>query len=166
MRAAFDHLHIYSADVDTTIAFYTAVLGGELLGNLPTEHEELNHFVLLGGQLLVISRFPPGLGPAQPPPHGDGALRTGYGVAHFGLNVADLGVAIGRLRQAGIEPHAPPAGSGKVRYVYVTAPDGVVIELTQYRLPPRLSSLTAVASVFNNAIHWVRRQMIRRFIRW
>ncbi len=50
-----------------------------------------------------------------------------------------------------------PEGSGAIRYVYFTAPDGVVVELTEYVLPPALRPLLAALNVFNRSVHRARR---------
>jgi catechol 2,3-dioxygenase-like lactoylglutathione lyase family enzyme len=82
---------------------------------------------------LVLGSFPSGIAPASPPESGDGAYRHGFGVAHFGLRVADVDAAIAELSASGVrvlgETVREPSG---LTYAYVAAPDGVVVELTQY----------------------------------
>ena len=90
MITSVDHIHIHAADPAATIRFYESCLGGEHLGSIPSGEGGRNHGVLLGGQLLIISEFPPGMTPREPPEAGDGALRAGFGVAHFGLQTTDL----------------------------------------------------------------------------
>ena len=90
-------------------------------------------FLALGGQILVVGSFPTGLVPAPPPEAGDGAYSHGFGVAHFGLRVADVAAAIAELSDSGVrvlsQPVREPSG---LTYAYVAAPDGVVVELTHY----------------------------------
>ena len=73
------------------------------------------------------------MAPASPPNAGDGAYDHGFGVAHFGLRVEDIFAAIAELSASGVrvlaEPQSEPSG---LTYAYIAAPDGVVIELTQY----------------------------------
>jgi catechol 2,3-dioxygenase-like lactoylglutathione lyase family enzyme len=54
-------------------------------------------------------------------------------VSHIGLRVADVRAALRELSAAGVrvlsEPVSEPTG---LTFAYVAAPDGVVLELTQY----------------------------------
>ena len=90
-------------------------------------------FLALGGQIIVLGSFPTGMGPVTPPEAGDGAYANGFGIAHFGLRVIDLDTSIDDLSAAGVcvlsEVVHEPTG---LSYAYVAAPDGVVLELTQY----------------------------------
>src|SRR5437868_9964997 len=128
MRVApFDHVHIYAADPASTLAFDQRHFAAEHLGRLPNAQGGVNDFLLLGGQLLVVGAFPPGLAPAPLPAVGDGALAAGFGVAHVGINVDDVDAAVTELEAAGVPVLSPVRGGGLVRYAYVQAPDGVVI---------------------------------------
>jgi catechol 2,3-dioxygenase-like lactoylglutathione lyase family enzyme len=162
---SIDHIHIHAADPMATIRFYVSCLGAEHLGSIPSGEGGRNHGVLLGGQLLVISEFPPGMAPAVPPEPGDGALRSGFGVAHFGLQTTDLDDALARLRDAGAQVHAEPRRTGSVRYVYATAPDGVVIELTELHLPTHLARFRPLLNVVNKTIHLTRRALAKQLFK-
>ncbi len=84
-------------------------------------------------QLLVLGPFPPGAVASDPPDATDGAYAHGFGVAHFGLRVLDVALAVRELKEAGVKILSDPVfeDSG-LTYAYVAAPDGVVVELTQY----------------------------------
>lgn len=160
-----DHIHIHAADPTATIRFYESCLGAEHLGSIPSGEGGRNHGVILGGQLLVISEFPPGMEPQVPPEPGEGALRSGFGVAHFGLQTTDLDGVLARLRDAGARAHADPRRTGAVRYVYVSAPDGVVIELTELHLPAHLATFMPLLSGVNKAIHLTRRALAKQLFK-
>jgi catechol 2,3-dioxygenase-like lactoylglutathione lyase family enzyme len=162
---SLDHIHIHAADPMATIRFYESCLGAEHLGSIPSGEGGRNHGVLLGGQLLVISEFPPSMKPAQPPEVGEGGLRAGFGVAHFGLQTDDLDAVLAGLREAGAEVHAEPRRTGSVRYVYVTGPDGVVIELTELHLPARLARFMPLLGGVNRAIHLTRRALAKQLFK-
>ena len=162
---SLDHIHIHAADPLATIRFYESCLGAEHLGSIPSGEGGRNHGVLLGGQLLVISEFPPGMKPAEPPEVGEGALRAGFGVAHFGLQTTDLDGVLIRLREAGADVHSQPRRTGSVRYVYVTGPDGVVIELTELHLPPHLARFMPLLSGVDRAIHLVRKGLAKQLFK-
>lgn len=156
MISNFDHIHLYASDLSATLAFYERTLGADRVGAIPNSHGGHNHLVLLGGQFLAISDYPPGHKASEIPPYGDGALAAGFGVAHLGLNVDELEPVIKRLAAAGVAVHSPPQGEGAIRYVYFTAPDGVVIELTQYALPAKLRVAASALKLFNIGVHKAR----------
>ncbi len=160
----FDHIHLYSANPDETIEFYCSTLGAERVGQLPASAGHVNHLLILGGQFVAISRFPPGLEPKPVPDAGDGALKSGFGVAPVGLIVDDLDTAIARLVDAGVHVHSEPRGQGPLRYVYFSAPDGVVIELTEYVLPPKLAVAAGFLRAFNRSVHVAKRLIGRRML--
>lgn len=165
MITSVDHIHIHAADPAATIRFYESCLGGEHLGSIPSGEGGRNHGVLLGGQLLIISEFPPGMTPKKPPEAGDGALRAGFGVAHFGLQTTDLDGVLARLDDAGADIHAEPRRTGSIRYAYATVPDGVVIELVELHLPPRLARLLPLLAGVNKAIHLTRRALAKQLFK-
>jgi catechol 2,3-dioxygenase-like lactoylglutathione lyase family enzyme len=159
---SLDHIHIHAADPSATIRFYESCFGAEHLGAIPSAEGGQNHGVLLGGQLLVISAFPPGMSPAEPPEVADGALRAGFGVAHFGVQTTDLDRVLVRLRKAGVQAHAEPQRTGSIRYAYITAPDGVVVELVELHLPTHLARLVPLLNGVNRAIHLTRRTLAKQ----
>jgi len=162
MITSLDHIHIHAADPWATIRFYESCLGAERLGSIPSGEGGENHGVLLGGQLLIISEFPPGMAPGALPEAGEGALRAGFGVAHFGLQTTDLDGVLDRLRGAGADVHADPRRTGSIRYAYATVPDGVVIELVELHLPARLMPFMPLLSGVNRAIHLTRRALAKQ----
>ncbi len=164
MITNFDHVHFYAEDLDASLSFYQDVMGAELVGAIPNSHGGKNHILLLGGQFLAVSGYPPGITPRKPAAHGDGALTHGYGVAHLGINVRKLEPLIAKLKGAGIDVHSAPRGTGSLRYVYFTAPDGVVIELTEYVLPANLRPVVAALDAFNKAVHLARRSIGKALI--
>jgi len=160
-----DHIHIHTADPMATIRFYESCLGAEHLGSIPSGEGGRNHGVLLGGQILVISEFPAGMTPADPPEAGEGALRSGFGVAHFGVQTTDLDGDLARLAEAGVNAHAEPRRTGSIRYAYVTAPDGVVIELVELHLSAPLARFVPVLNGVNRAIHLTRRALAKQLFK-
>ena len=159
--SSFDHVHVYAADPDHTLGFYTRHFGAERLGRLENATGGVNHLLLLGGQLLVVSAFPPGLEPRPAAPAGDGALEHGFGVAHLGINVDDVDAAIGELESAGVPVLARTKRSGLLCYAYVQAPDGVVLELTAYRVTGALRGALPLLSAYNRLVHGARRALVK-----
>ncbi len=163
---ALDHIHIYASEPEATLAFYEDVLGAERLGSIPAGDDRRNHFVILGGQILAISAFPDGMAPEPAPEVGDGAMRAGGGVAHLGLNVDDLDGYVRRLTRAGIDVHGVPTNAGLLKYVYFTAPDGVLVELTQYELPSAYRPAIAALNALNRMIHRTKKTVTKTLLRF
>lgn len=128
-----DHIHIYSAHPEESALFYRERFNAIEIVRNENIHKQTRIFLALAGQVVVIGLFPPDIEPARPDAAGDGAYRHGFGVAHFGLRVADVVAPTEELREAGVkilgEPVLEPGG---LSYSYIEAPDGVVLELTQY----------------------------------
>jgi catechol 2,3-dioxygenase-like lactoylglutathione lyase family enzyme len=130
---ALDHLHIYAEDPERSTAFYMENFAASLFNRDHNSDGETRIFLALGQQVLVIGQFPSGITASQPPDAGRGAYVHGFGIAHFGLRVADVAAAAEQLRTNGVKivTEEVQEGSG-LSYVYVAAPDGVMVELTQY----------------------------------
>jgi catechol 2,3-dioxygenase-like lactoylglutathione lyase family enzyme len=130
---SLDHIHIYAAEPEESARFYARHFEAEPIHRNTNVNGDTRIFLALGGQVFVLGSFPRGLGPASPPEAGDGAYRHGFGVAHFGLNVADVEAAIAELSASGVRVLSQPVREQSgLTYAYVAAPDGVVVELTQY----------------------------------
>ena len=128
-----DHIHIYSQEPELSVAFYIDHFDAQELFRNENVHCQTRIFLSLGEQLLVIGLFPPGIEPSVPPALGDGAYSHGFGVAHFGLKVQDIEAAATELRNAGVSLLGDPVHeSTGLSYLYLAAPDGVLVELTQY----------------------------------
>jgi lactoylglutathione lyase len=130
---SLDHIHIYGRDTDASAAFYRDHFDAAEVSRDENVHGQTRIFLALGKQLIVLSPFPPDITPAEPPGAGDGAYGHGFGIAHFGLRVDDVEAAVGELSAGGVTilGGLTREASG-LSYAYVAAPDGVVIELTQY----------------------------------
>jgi catechol 2,3-dioxygenase-like lactoylglutathione lyase family enzyme len=164
MVTSFDHIHIYSSDPEASLSFYERNLGAERVGEIPASGGRTNRFLILGGQYIAVSEFPAGMEPADAPSVGDGAVKNGFGVAHFGLNVDDLDRVIARLVSDGVDVHSDANDAGPLRFVYFTAPDGIVIELTQYVLPAKLRPVAAGLRAFNRGVHFTKRAIAKKLL--
>jgi catechol 2,3-dioxygenase-like lactoylglutathione lyase family enzyme len=130
---SLDHIHIYAAEPEASAHFYEHHFDAKVVHRNTNANGDSRIFLALGGQILVVGSFPSGLAPTSPPKAGDGAYSHGFGVAHFGLRVSDVRSAVEELQAAGVEvlghPVIEPSG---LTYAYIAAPDGVVVELTEY----------------------------------
>lgn len=128
-----DHIHIHAEDPDRSVRFYRDVFLANPIGQARSSISGATmHFLRLGGLALVISPFPPGIEPAGPPAYGDGAYQHGFGIAHFGLHVDSLQDAVEAVRERGGALLSEPRENAGLRFAYVEAPDGVIIELLEH----------------------------------
>jgi len=119
------HFGLRVADLDRSLAFYTAV-GYEVVGRVP--QTPLGHLTMLklpGDEFVTIELVHD---PAQ------GEASSGPGLSHFVIKVESLGATISELAARGIDAEAPvsPDGSEDFRTTWVTDPDGNRIELVQW----------------------------------
>jgi catechol 2,3-dioxygenase-like lactoylglutathione lyase family enzyme len=133
---SLDHIHIYSTTPESSAGFYVQHFGAkEIVRNHNNQGDE-RIFLALGGQVLVVGDFPEGHTASPPPEAGDGTYRQGFGVAHFGLRVESVERGLEELIKADVRVLGGLVHEKSgLTYAYVAAPDGVVIELTQYESP-------------------------------
>jgi lactoylglutathione lyase len=130
---SLDHIHIYATEPEESASFYQRHFEAKTVLRNTNANGDARIFLSLGGQILVLGSFPSGLTASAPPAAADGAYGHGFGVAHFGLRVADVRAAISELSAAGVRVLGQPVReTSGLTYAYVAAPDGVVVELTQY----------------------------------
>ena len=133
---SLDHIHIYARDPELSARFYTQHFDAKPIVRNTNANGDTRIFLALGGQVLVLGSFPSGLTPTDPPEPGDGAYRHGFGVAHFGLRVANVETALAELSNSDVPVLSQPViEQSGLTYAYIAAPDGVVVELTQYESP-------------------------------
>jgi lactoylglutathione lyase len=119
------HFGLRVADIDRSMAFYTAV-GYEIVGSVP--ETPLGHLTMLklpGDEFVTIELV-------HDP--GYGAVNPGTSLSHFVIKVESLDATIRELAARGIGAEVPlsPDGSGNFRTTWVTDPDGNRIELVQW----------------------------------
>jgi catechol 2,3-dioxygenase-like lactoylglutathione lyase family enzyme len=152
MIRAIDHINIVVADLGRSVRFYTEGLGFRLVKEASLEGEWIDRIVGLKG---VQGRVAYVVAPAGEPriellcynaPRGDdpaaNRLANTVGLRHIALRVDDIAATVAKLRAAGAEffgePVRVPAGvvrhdAGEKTLVYFLDPDGVILELAQYR---------------------------------
>ncbi len=129
---ALDHIHVYSLDPDASAEFYGRHFEAKVVER---QDDGPTLLLALGGKILIFSPVPDGITRPDLPEFSDGSRTQGFGVAHIGLRVADVEAAVEHLAGAGVEILAEPVVAPDITYAYVGAPDGVVLELTQYEIP-------------------------------
>jgi lactoylglutathione lyase len=118
------HFGLRVADLDRSLAFYTAV-GYEVVGTVPeTPLGRLTMLKLPGDEFVTIELVHD---PA-------GETDIGTGLSHFVIKVESMDETISELAARGIDTDVPtsPDGSDDFRTTFVVDPDGNRIELVQW----------------------------------
>jgi lactoylglutathione lyase len=119
------HFGVRVADLDRSLAFYTAI-GYEIVGSVP--ETPLGHLTMLklpGDEFVTIELVHD---PTQ------GEVNVGTGLSHFVIKVESMDATISELAARGIDADEPvsPDGSDDFRTTWVIDPDGNRIELVQW----------------------------------
>lgn len=152
MIRAVDHINIVVRDVERSVRFYTEMLGFTRTKDAWLEGEWIDRIVGLSG---VRARAVFIVAPAGEPriellqyerPAGldrpENARANTLGLRHIALRVDDIAGMVTKLRAAGVtvfsEPVRVPPGvvrhdAGEKTLVYFLDPDGVILELADYR---------------------------------
>ncbi|MCC6415740.1 MAG: VOC family protein [Opitutaceae bacterium] len=152
MIRAVDHINIVVTDLARSVAFYTELLGFRLAKEATLEGAWIDRIVGLKG---VRGRVAYVVAPAGEPriellcydaPVGadpsDNRQANTRGLRHLALRVDDIAAMTAKLRAAGVtvfsDPVRVPSGvvshdAGEKTLVYFLDPDGVILELAEYR---------------------------------
>ena len=119
------HLGLRVADLERSLAFYTAV-GYEVVGSVP--ETELGHLTMLklpGDDVVTVELI-------HDPASGD--VDPGSGFSYFVIKVESMEATLTELATHGIDADTPdsPDGSGELLTTFITDPDGYRIELVQW----------------------------------
>jgi len=117
------HLGLRVADLERSLAFYTAV-GYEVVGSVPeTPIGHLTMLKLPDDDFVTLELVHD---PAAPP--------SGSGLSHFVIQVGSMDATVAELSARGIDVGTPtsPDGSDDFRTTMITDPDGNRIELVQW----------------------------------
>jgi catechol 2,3-dioxygenase-like lactoylglutathione lyase family enzyme len=153
MIRAIDHLNIVVADLARSVKFYTEVLGFVKTANVHMRGEWIEAIIGMKGVegLVAFVELPGGGGPRiellqYVTPAGvalpENSRANTLGLRHFALRVDGIAAMAARLRAAGVtlfsDPVRVPQGvvkfvAGDKTLLYFLDPDGVIIELAEYR---------------------------------
>ena len=118
------HLGLRVADLDRSLAFYTA-LGYEIVGEVPeTDLGHLTMIKLPGDEFVAIELVHE--------PHGP--TVGGNRLSHLVIQVESMDVTLSELAARGVAAEAPtsPDGSADFQTTWIVDPDGDRIELVQW----------------------------------
>ncbi len=131
----FDHVHIISETPRASAEWYVAMFGATIVKDTIARGAP-QIFVELGGMIILIRGRRPGENPVAPrpiEPFSDFSSHNAWGTDHFGfMYQGDLTAFAAELQAKGVTLPVPlKQGVGGSLLCYVSAPDGVSIELMQ-----------------------------------
>ena len=152
MIRGVDHINLVVADLGRSVRFYTELLGFRKTAEVLMEGEWIEEIIgLKGVRGDVVFLEPPGgglrfellqyhtpTGVALP----ENSRANTLGVRHVALRVDDIASLAAKLRAAGVTFFSPPVKvpAGVVKFAagdkslcYFLDPDGVILELCEYR---------------------------------
>lgn len=147
-----DHLNIVVADMARSLAFYVDLLGMQVTFDTQLVGEWIETVTGLPGVSAHCVWCQPNEGNVrlellqyQAPPSGPAEILPAnvLGPRHFALNVTDIIAWHARLSAAGVPflsaplPVPFPVAGGQKWICYLRDPDGVLVELAEYRSDPR-----------------------------
>ena len=117
------HTRMRVSDMDQTIAFYTEVLGLEVLERKTSPRG--SHLVFLrvpnSDELIELCSFPP-----------SGPVHVQEDLVHLAFQVENLDDTIASLNKKGVRvTDGPTNTSSGSRFIFIDAPDGYEVELIE-----------------------------------
>jgi methylmalonyl-CoA/ethylmalonyl-CoA epimerase len=136
---AIDHVGIAVSDLEAAVQEYRAALGVEPMHREVVEHQGVEEVMFpAGGSYIQLLGA---LGPDSPVARF--LSNRGEGVHHVGYRVADVGLALERVRAAGVPlvDETPRKGSRgtTIAFVHPKGFRGVLVELVQEADPTQAS---------------------------
>jgi lactoylglutathione lyase len=117
------HTRMRVSDMDQTIAFYTNVLGLEVLERKLSPRGSHLAFLRVPNseELIELCSFPP-----------SGPVKVQEDLVHLAFQVENLDATIATLQQQGIRiTDGPTKTSSGSRFIFIDAPDGYEVELIE-----------------------------------
>lgn len=137
MDISFDHIHLISRDARAAAQWYEEMLDGEILAEYELR-DAIQINVRVGGAVLIIRDQRPGEAPVATRPMEDFegySSHNEWGTDHFGFTYfGDLSEFADALRRKGATFSVEPWEFNPGAYLcYLSAPDGVSVEIVQGR---------------------------------
>ncbi|HZR02203.1 MAG TPA: VOC family protein [Burkholderiales bacterium] len=123
MHVSLDHVHIFASDLDATVTFFCDMLGAAVVWDEAAAGVR-NVRLALGSAFVQIYDQPP-----QAP--------RGGAMHHLGVETDDLDTLVTRMKTRGFYFRNPIRDEPRFRYVMISGPDDLLIELFQSREPER-----------------------------
>jgi catechol 2,3-dioxygenase-like lactoylglutathione lyase family enzyme len=123
MRIGLDHVHVFSSNVASTVGFFRTMFGAHVVWDEEAAGAR-NVRLRIGNAFLHIYDQPP-------------KAPRGGAVHHIGIETDDLDALVSKMKAHGASFRNAIREERKFRYVMVSGPDDLLIELFQSREPER-----------------------------
>jgi catechol 2,3-dioxygenase-like lactoylglutathione lyase family enzyme len=123
MRLNLDHVHIFASNIADTIAFFQTMFGAQVVWDEEAAGAR-NVRLAIGNAFIHVYDQPP-------------KTPRGGAVHHIGIETDDLDALVSRMKANGFVFRKPIRDEPKFRYVMVSGPDELLIELFETREPRR-----------------------------
>jgi catechol 2,3-dioxygenase-like lactoylglutathione lyase family enzyme len=117
-RRGINHVGIRTQNYEAALAFYRDTLGAKEAFTIRNDDGSVRITYLQLSRDTFVELLPVAAG--QP-----------TGVAHIGIETADVAASVANLRSKGVAVEDPTAGVSKARVARISDPDGVPIEIMQ-----------------------------------
>jgi methylmalonyl-CoA epimerase len=126
-----DHIGVAARSVDESLKFYTEMLGLEVAGTEEVAEQKVRTaFLPVGESEIEILESTASDGPIA-----KYIEKSGEGIQHIALRVADIEAALEELKSKGVRliDETPRLGAGgiKIAFVHPKATKGILLELCQ-----------------------------------
>jgi methylmalonyl-CoA/ethylmalonyl-CoA epimerase len=126
-----DHIGVAARSVDENLKFYTEMLGLEVAGTEEVAEQKVRTaFLPVGESEIEILESTASDGPIA-----KYIEKSGEGIQHIALRVADIEAALEELKSKGVRliDETPRLGAGgiKIAFVHPKATKGILLELCQ-----------------------------------
>jgi catechol 2,3-dioxygenase-like lactoylglutathione lyase family enzyme len=123
MNVSLDHAHLFASDLSATVGFFRTMFGATVIWDEAAAGVRVVRLAL-GSAFIVIYDQPP-------------KAPRGGAVHHLGIATDDLDALVAKMKANGFEFRNPIRDDPKFRYVMVSGPDDLLIELFQSLEPQR-----------------------------
>jgi catechol 2,3-dioxygenase-like lactoylglutathione lyase family enzyme len=123
MRVGLDHAHIFASNISATIEFFRVMLDAVVVWDEEAAGVR-NVRLALGEAFIQIYEQPP-------------KTPRGGAIHHLGIETDDLDALVARMKERGFHFRNLVRDEPKFRYVMVSGPDDLLLELFQCREPAR-----------------------------
>jgi catechol 2,3-dioxygenase-like lactoylglutathione lyase family enzyme len=123
MRVGLDHVHIFSSNLSATVEFFCTMFGASVVWDDEAAGAR-NVRLALGNAFLQVYDQPP-------------KTPRGGVVHHLGIETDDLDALVSTMKANGFSFRNPIRDEPRFRYVMISGPDDLLMELFQVREPDR-----------------------------
>lgn len=119
MRIGLDHVHIFASDLSATVGFFRTMFGATIVWDEEAAGVRNVRLALGTGFIQVYDQ-----GPKKP---------RGGPMHHLGVETDDLDALVSKMESHGFRFRNPIRDEPNFRYVMISGPDDLLIELFQVR---------------------------------